>query len=133
MWRVWVAGLSVVLAVGVACARDISPLAGRLKMPEIEVAWQKVRVAHVTQATQRRGEQRVEPAAFELIRYFQDIERAPDLDAALRTRAGETLGLLRVLEREARLSDGPGMQRAVRAVQRACDSCHEAAGAKKSS
>jgi hypothetical protein len=133
MWRFWVLGFSVVLAVaGVAGARDVSPLARRLKMPEIEVAWQKVRVAHVTQATERRGQQRVEPAAFELIRYFQEIESAADLDAALRTRAGETLRLLRVLEREARLSDGPGMQRAVRALQRACDSCHEAAGLKKS-
>src|SRR5688500_1433958 len=108
-----VAGLVVVIAVfSAAGARDISPLARRLKMPEIEVAWQKVRVAHVTQATDRRGQQRVEPSAFELIRYFQEIESAADLDAALRTRAGETLRLLRVLEREARLSDGPGMQRA---------------------
>ena len=132
MWRL-VATLSIVgVMAGAAGARDVTPLAKRLKMPEIEVAWQKVQAAQATQSSDRRGQQRVEPAAFELIRYFQEIESANDLDAPLRTRAGETLLMLRELERQARLSDGPRMQRAVRAIRRSCDSCHEASGLKRS-
>jgi hypothetical protein len=131
MWRL-MAGVSMVIAfVGVAGARDVSPLAKRLKMPEIEVAWQRVQAAQVSIAADRRGPRPVEPATFELIRYFQDIESAKDLDEPMRARASETLKLLRALERQARLSDDPGIRRVVRAVQRSCDSCHEASGLKK--
>ena len=133
MRRIAAALAIMMCAVGIAAARDVSPLAKRLKMPEIEVAWQKVQAAQGLQATDRRSSQlRAEPATFELIRYFQDIEKATDLDDALRSRAGETLLLLREVERQARLSDAPRMQRAVRAVRRACDTCHEAAGLQKS-
>ena len=132
MWRLMV-GISMVIAfVGVAGARDVSPLAKRLKMPEIEVAWQRVQAAQVSITADRRGQRLVEPATFELIRYFQDIESAKDLDEPMRARANEMLKLLRALERQARLSDEPGIRRVVRAVQRSCDSCHEASGLKKS-
>jgi cytochrome c556 len=117
--------------VGIAMAREVSPLARKLKMPEIELAWQKVQSSQGVSTADRRGQRRAQPATFELIRYFRDIEKMDDLSADMAVRVAEMLQLLRALEREAGLSDDPGMRRVIRAVQRSCDSCHEAAGLKK--